>query len=658
MPRATLVHLNALPRVTPLVGGYLKAYAEASPEIRRDWTIDLYSTHVRTPASEIVHHLVGTAPQVIAFSTYTWNIGLVQRVLPALRGLLRRGTQFLLGGVEVMHGGPRFVPTDWEDVAVCNGEGEQTFAEFLLRYAEKRPSLEQVKGLSFCRDGEWITTEPRPRIADLDQIPSPWLTGAMDLEGLEIALFETNRGCPFACEFCYWGGAIGQRINRLGVDRVKDELDYMVRHGIKALTLVDANFGILPRDREIAEHIAKLKRDHRQPTRVIFNSAKNNSDRVEEVSRIFARERLMGSQPISLQTLDPHTLQVAKRDNIKTDTYLRLQRRLNEWGVASFVELIWPLPGETLESFKQGVDGLCASGAQSFTIYPLLWLNNVGYRQRTEELGVVTLREDDPASGAEIVIQTREVGYRDYIEGLRFATSLYLLHDCRGLYLTMQLLRALGIASFRETVDAFAGWIQNAPGGPVADHWRGGEQHFEHMYRWLWRGALAEKVLHSDRADFDRLLDSFVRERADWFASGSSERNALLRAAFDFDLLSRPYVFFQTPPELGVELEVLRLAGRSRHVWTVESPFDFPALIQGLRVGRGQEVPPRPGRFEIIVDHRPGQVFRLPAKAEDEHLWHCHEIVREIAHVEARYETRRLEALPGATASANLGSEC
>jgi radical SAM superfamily enzyme YgiQ (UPF0313 family) len=643
--RATLVHFDAMPSASPLAGGYLKACAEADPDLRANWDIEIYSRYVRAPLSDLMRHLVDKAPQVVGFSTYTWNAGIVQRVLPALRGLLGGRTQFLLGGVEVMHSGQKHVAAGWEDVAVCNGEGEHTFADYLRHYAEVRPALEQVKGLSFYRDGGWITTEARPRIQDLDQVPSPWLTGAMDLAGVEVALFETNRGCPFACEFCYWGGAIGQKIHRLGIDRIKDELDYIVRHRVKTLALTDANFGILPRDREIAEHIARLNRDHRLPTRVIFNSAKNNSDRVEEVSRIFAQEGLLVSQPISLQSMDHGALATAKRDNIKTETYLGLQRRLNEWGVASLVELIWPLPGETLESFKQGIDDLCAAGAQAFSIYPLLWLNNVGYQARTDELGVVTLREDDPASSAEVVIQTREVGHREYIEGLKFATGVFLLHDCRGLYLSMQLLGALGLRPLREVVDAFWRWLPAAPDGPVVRRWREGCEQFEQLGHHRWRGALVHAVLHADRLDFDRLLSSFVMERAEWLAGTSPAARSLLRAAFEFDLVSRPYVFFQTPLEVGVELEALRVVERKRGLWTVESPFDFPAAIRELRTRGGLSAPPRPEPCAITIDHRKGQVFRMP-KSADEHYWHCYEIAREIGHVEARYQARPLDEPP------------
>ena len=416
--KATLVHLNSLPAVAPLVGGYLKAYAEADSDIRHNWDIELYTAHVRTPASQIIRHLVNRAPRVIGFSVYTWNVALVQRLLPALRGLLPPRTEYLLGGVEVMHCGQRYVDATWNNVAVCNGEGEQTFAEYLRQIEDDSRALETVNGLSFHRDGEWITTGSRPRITDLDQIPSPWLSGAIDLEGIDVVLFETNRGCPFACEFCFWGGAVGQKLHRIGSARIKEEISYITRHPIDTLWLIDANFGILPRDIEIAEYVVIAKKRHHSPKQVVFSSSKNTIDRVEQVSRILSQGGLLTSQPISLQSLNETALRLAKRDNIKTDVYLRLQRRLNEWGVSSFVELIWPLPGETLDSFKQGIEDLCTSGAQAFSVYPHLLLNNVGFRPRSAELGVITLKDDDPASGAEMVIQTNEVSHHQVHRGV------------------------------------------------------------------------------------------------------------------------------------------------------------------------------------------------------------------------------------------------
>src|SRR5262245_41518378 len=126
---AIIVHLNAFVHVTPLVGGYLKAYAEALPEVRSDWDIELLNFHNRTPASTIIAALYDRRPDVIAFSTYTWNGKLVSRLLGPLRGLLPQ-TRFIVGGVEVMNRGAAVLQPDWKNVLVCNGEGEKTFRDF------------------------------------------------------------------------------------------------------------------------------------------------------------------------------------------------------------------------------------------------------------------------------------------------------------------------------------------------------------------------------------------------------------------------------------------------------------------------------------------------------------------------------------------------
>jgi putative methyltransferase len=45
---------------------------------------------------------------------------------------------------------------------------------------------------------------------DLTSLPSPYLSGLLDefLADKRLApIIETNRGCPYHCAFCYWGGS-------------------------------------------------------------------------------------------------------------------------------------------------------------------------------------------------------------------------------------------------------------------------------------------------------------------------------------------------------------------------------------------------------------------------------------------------------------------
>ncbi|MEO0975109.1 MAG: radical SAM protein, partial [Pseudomonadota bacterium] len=473
-------------------------------------------------------------------------MGLVMRLLRTLRGLMPPTTQFILGGVEVMHCAARYLDPRWDNVTVCNGEGEQTFRDYLIEVTTGDLEMERVAGLSFARDGAWHNTPPRSRIRNLDEIPSPYLTGMFSADDLaEVALFETNRGCPFACEFCYWGGAIGERVNKLEVSRVNEEISYLARHRTKTIVVCDANFGMLKRDIDVAQHIASLKREHNAPQRLLYSTAKNNPDRVEQLARILTDAELLHNHSISLQTLNPEALKKASRDNIGRESYLRLQRRLNEWQVPSFVELLWPMPGETLESFKTGVDDLCSMGTQSFTIYPLLWLNNVGYADKTEEFGVVTLTEEDPVSGGQVVIQTNEVSFNEYVDGLLYAMSVYLLHNCRGLYATLSVLASLDAVRPRTVFERFQTFMNEAATQFVSEAdesasdlmlsmWQDGRDRFEQMISYVWRGALAYAALHSARDKFDALLSRFVdNEWEDWTRTLAPDQQRLLRCAFE-----------------------------------------------------------------------------------------------------------------------------
>ena len=97
---------------------------------------------------------------------------------------------------------------------------------------------------------------------NLDFIPSPYLTGILDKFFLDRRLspmIQTNRGCPFTCTFCADGHSSQSKVKLFSMDRVKKELEYIADHIDptlqKTLFITDLNFGMLPRDVEIASFI-------------------------------------------------------------------------------------------------------------------------------------------------------------------------------------------------------------------------------------------------------------------------------------------------------------------------------------------------------------------------------------------------------------------
>ncbi|MCG8334624.1 MAG: B12-binding domain-containing radical SAM protein [Proteobacteria bacterium] len=102
--------------------------------------------------------------------------------------------------------------------AVCIGEGEESFPEYVKRIVQGKQHL-NVQGMWFKEGGKIVRNPPRPLIQDLDAIPFPdysckddyiWLNGSFCR--LDQTLFQeyygdaywtlATRGCPFGCSFC------------------------------------------------------------------------------------------------------------------------------------------------------------------------------------------------------------------------------------------------------------------------------------------------------------------------------------------------------------------------------------------------------------------------------------------------------------------------
>jgi hypothetical protein len=81
---------------------------------------------------------------------------------------------------------------------------------------------------------------------------------------------------------------------------------------------------------------------------------------------MFAKAGLAKGITLARQSNDLQVLKNISRSNIKLDVYTQLQKRYQAEGISTYVELILGLPGETMESFKKGVDEIAPSGTQLF----------------------------------------------------------------------------------------------------------------------------------------------------------------------------------------------------------------------------------------------------------------------------------------------------
>jgi len=386
---------------------------------------------------------------LLGLSCYMWNYRLNMALAEEVR---RRDADCLIvvGGPHVPDRlGDFFDRHPYLDVAV-HGEGELTFYEVVKARTEGR-DFRELDGLSY-HDRKTHRVYPklrRPRLNDLNIVPSPYLTGIFDhliaLRDVEWhVMWETNRGCPFSCTFCDWGSAIASKVRQFEIGRLLKEVQWFADHRIGWVFGCDANFGILPRDRELAEALARAKRERGYPQdfRVCFT--KNSNNKVFDIAKILHDADMSKGISLSMQSLSPEALANIKRSNIRLNVFHELQARYLKEGMATYSELIIGLPGETYESFVEGLDTLLDQGQHSginiynCSVMPNAEMGDPDYRQRfqirTVELPIFQAHSDRPdpwdtvMEYEPIVIATNTLTVEDWRRTYHFAWAVQCFH--------------------------------------------------------------------------------------------------------------------------------------------------------------------------------------------------------------------------------------
>ncbi len=554
------------PRPTmPLAAGYLKAAALADAEVVANASIRIVDLPGGIDVREAAVRLLSSRPpDVLAFSVLGWNqrsFGELARTYKQVRpdGLV------VFGGNHVSHQG-EVVFTRWPDVdVVVNGEGEATFTE-LLRWRIRcgdEAALADVAGISFVRGSAArraglsspkvvVTTAERTRRSDLDALPSPLLTGAIPLKDHEgrfpydVALMETNRGCPYRCSFCYWGGAVGARVHEFSRERLHAELELLGRHGVDSVVLCDANFGMRRADLDFVEDLIEVRNRLGAPRYLEASWTKNKSETFYEIVRLMKAEGLTSSFTLALQSLDGPTLTSMARRNMQINDWRDVVTFLRSEGLDCYAELIWGAPGESPKSFFAGYDEL-ARLVPRIAVYPLLLIPNTDYHDRRDELGIVTVRGAD--DDFEYVLAHNTMTAEENLEVQRVVFWARVLAENAVLRWCWWALALVPGREQSEVVRAFADHV-DASEAPVAVALRSLFRPFSDSSS----VAAAVRLLHERAAEVEPLLASWWEREV--VASSPAAVRPFLRTVLAYDWATRP-VYVAPGDEAPYAVEML-----------------------------------------------------------------------------------------------------
>ena len=635
--KVLFVEVHVYDKLIPLVSGYLQAYAAKDPRIAADVEfhrhVALQTVDVETLYRDVSSHRA----DVYAFSCYVWNMGTIKQVARRL-ALEQPRARLILGGHQAANNAAKYA-AGLENIYVCNGEGEVTFANFLKRVHDGRDDFRDVKGLGYYRDGELITTPYQEKMDDLDSIPSPFLLGLFPKFRYSGVIFETNRGCPFECAFCTWGGP-GQTVTKFDTDRVIEEITWLASSGVHFVYIADANWGMLKRDVDISRHIAQCSQTYHAPKMVFYAAAKNSPDRSVACVQIFHEAGIVTTQAVGVQSMNEVTLKKINRSNIKLSKFKVMQDNLATQRISSMSELMWPLPGETLTSLKKSIADLIETGTDCLIVYSVLLINNAELTARRDEFGLVTVPSTDPADESEVVIATNEVDREEYEAGFWFFYAVHALYNVKGLYCLSKYLHMHGVVSYSELLERFAQFYRAHGRSALYRFVRDTVDTQKQCEPPLTIGKLTHLLLHEAREDFSRLLFEFVSSQDFWSLPEA-------RWAFELDLLNRPYIYSNTSPEtFDRQWEFTRPIPSGSAVRVAVSESQLPVMKAVIRKLDMDETS-SPRLFE--VDHRVRQLPYVPGREVAAYATYCHGMILRANSILPQWTA--VEE-PGATASA------
>jgi radical SAM superfamily enzyme YgiQ (UPF0313 family) len=463
----------------PLGVGLIAAYCRAQPALAREFDISV--RYLRSPPGELASSLVN--PAVVGLAAYVWNMQASLAYARAIRAL-HPGCLIVMGGASIPKRPERareFLRAHKEVDVLVHGEGEISFAH-VLEAAASGHGMDQVKGISgrdLSAPDQIFTGGPRASAAQLDEFPSPFLDGTFDglmalhAQHVTGAIIESNRGCPYSCTFCDWGGADVHKIASFDLPRVKAEIDWVGQRGIPYIYLADANFGIFyERDLEIADHIASCRQRTGSPRYLGINFTKNSSERVVTIAQRIVSSGIQAGVTLAAQSLHPPTLAAIKRRNMDDQQLAALRRQFRCKGIVTYNDLILGLPEETLESFLDGIEKTMTSNLKDQWVVHLCnilensemadpgYMKRHGIETRTCKVAM-SLRFHDPSAPQEeevIVVGTKSMPRADWELAYDVAYLCAALHNFRAGFFVMNLLNAVFGARRTE----FAAFLLNA----------------------------------------------------------------------------------------------------------------------------------------------------------------------------------------------------
>jgi len=433
----------------------------------------------------IVSEIFRAKPDVLAFSCYIWNIGIVMSLVETFK-MIMPYVPIIAGGPEASYEYDGLLAQGVD--TIVRGEGEAPFKQLVQSFLqESLPNIMQTYKL----------TETIP----LENIPFAYERGFSHLQN-RIIYYETSRGCINRCGYCLSSATKGVRF--LPMARVKSDLDKFIAACVKQVKFVDRTFNCA-KHHAIAIWEYLIQNDN-GITNFHFEIAGELLD--EEMLTLLAKARKGLFQfEIGVQSTNSKTLACIRRTTDTAKLFENVRRLKLTDNIHLHLDLIVGLPYEDYESFKQSFNDVFACFPHKLQVGFLKLLKGSQLRQDAEKYGI-KYKKNAPYS----VLKTDFISFAEINHIHKIEHMVETFYSTTGFTSTVRFM----LINFLTPFDFF---------DALAAYWEAENCHLlSHkkmaMYAFLYKFGeqfLPDKLHHvCELLKFDMLLQENVRTFPSW----------------------------------------------------------------------------------------------------------------------------------------------
>ena len=374
------IHIKDSPQAVPLAAASLKAQLDSIPSISQRIDVSFNDYTVDNSAGFISQDICRNIPDMVGFSMYLWNRPLVLETCRIIKGKFP--------GVKLFAGGPEAtaLPLILLDCApfdfVIKGEGEIVLTEVMNKLLNG-DTLEDIPGV-FLKGAKLHPGKDQQPVMDLNSLPSPFLTGTIDPCQYSGLLWELSRGCPFKCGFCFESRGVAG-VRQISLERIRKELELFEEKKVTQVFVLDPTFNSdMKRAKKILRMIIKT-------APLIHFTFEIRAEFIDsEIAKLFAG--IHCSLQVGLESADREVLANVNR-TIDTVQYAKKVALLNSAGAIFGLDLIYGLPGDTPDGFKESLNYALRMQPNHLDIFPLAVIPGTALYDHAESFSLNSLQD-------------------------------------------------------------------------------------------------------------------------------------------------------------------------------------------------------------------------------------------------------------------------